>query len=150
DRNLKIRTPDAVSILLAYRGGYDASESAKNDLTGEIARLARDVRVADLPVRVTPIAYTSPDDLEAALNRTKASALFVCPGSDASGPIISTVPRRRSVLTFTAVESWARQAVAIGLVARGEKPTVVINLRASKAEGADLDPALLRIAEVIQ
>jgi hypothetical protein len=150
DRNLKMRTPEAATILLAYQAGNAPSEAAKNELTGEINRLAKDWRVADLSIRVTPIAYTSLDDLDASLGRTKASALFVCPGLDSSVAIISTVTRRRSVLTFTGVESWARQSLAIGLVARGEKPTVVINLAASKAEGADLDPALLRIAEVMR
>jgi hypothetical protein len=150
DRNLKMRTPEAASILVAYQSGDDQSESAKNELASEITRLAKDLRVADLPVRVTPIAYTNPDDLEAALSRMKASALFICPGLDPSVPIISTVTRRRSVLTFTGIESWSRQSLAIGLVARGGKPTVVVNLGASKAEGADLDPALLRIAEVIR
>jgi hypothetical protein len=150
DRNLKMRTPEAASILLAYQGGNDSSEATKNALIGEINRLAKDLRVADLPVRVTPIAYTTLDDLDAALGRAKASALFVCPGLESSVPIISTVTRRRSALTFTGVEVWARQSLAIGLVARGDKPTVIVNLRASKAEGADLDPALLRIAEVVR
>jgi hypothetical protein len=150
DRNLKARTPEALSIVLAYQGGDPSSEATKNDLSGEINRLAKDLRVADLPIRVTAVPFTTLDDLDAALGRAKASALFVCPGLDSSVHLISTVTRRRSVLTFTGIEPSARQSLAIGLVARGEKPTVLVNLRASKAEGADLDPALLRIAEVIR
>src|SRR5260370_30861336 len=88
DRNLKMRTPEAVTILLAYQAGNDPSQAAKNELTGEINRLAKDRRVADLSIRVTPIAYTSLDDLDASLRRTKPPALVVCPGLDASLPVI--------------------------------------------------------------
>jgi hypothetical protein len=150
DRRLKVRTPDAASIVIVYQGGDDSSESVKNALTGEIDTLAKDVHVADLPIRVTSVAYRSPNDLEATIGRAKASALYLCPGLDSSVPIISTVTRRRSVLSFTSVESWLRQSISIGLVARGEKPAVVVNLAASKAEGAELDPALLRLSEVMR
>jgi hypothetical protein len=150
DRNLKTRTPDAASVLLVYQAGDDSSESTKNELTGELTKLAKDLRVVDLSIRVSSVAYTNPDDLDAAIGRIRPSALYLCPGLDSAVIMISTVSRRRSVLSFTGVEPWVRQGISIGLVARGAKPAVLVNLPASKAEGADLDPALLRLAEIFR
>jgi hypothetical protein len=150
DRNLKTRSPDTASVLLVYQPGDDSSESAKNDLTHEVNRLAKDLRVADLPIRVSSIAYTNPDDLDSTIGRTKASAVYLCPGLDPAVSAIMAVSRRRSVLSFTGVEPWVRQGFSVGLVARGARPAVLVNLPASKAEGADLDPALLRLAEIIR
>jgi hypothetical protein len=149
DRNLKTRAGDSANILVVYQDGNDASDAAKSDMLGKITNIAKDAHVADLPIRVSAVAYSNPDALNAAISNTKAAALYLCPGLDSSLAPVSDVARRRSVLTFTGVESWIRQGISIGLVARASRPAVLVGVSAAKAEGADLDPALLRLAEVI-
>jgi hypothetical protein len=150
DRNLKTRTGEAASILLVYQEGNDPSATAKSDMLAAIAKIGKDAKVADLPIRVSAFAYSNPDGLDAAISNAKASAIYLCPGLDASVGAISDVSRRRSVLSFTGIEPWVKERLSIALVARDAKPAIVVNLPASKAEGADLDPALLRLAEVIR
>jgi hypothetical protein len=150
DRNLKNRTANAATVLLAYRDGDPASEAAKNELVAELSRLAKDRRIVDLPIRVSTISYLNPDDLEIAIDRTRASALYISPGLESALGAMLPVTRRRSVLSFTGVEAWVGKGVSIGLAARGTKPVIVVNLTSSRAEGADLDSALLRTAEIIR
>src|SRR5260370_30001864 len=64
DRNLKMRTPEAVTILVAYQAGNDRSEAAKNELAGEINRLARDRLLAGPSVSRAPIPDTRPEDTD--------------------------------------------------------------------------------------
>jgi hypothetical protein len=60
------------------------------------------------------------------------------------------VTRKRSILSFTSVESLVKSGLSVGLVVRDAKPTILVNLPASKAEGAELDPALLKVSEVLK
>jgi YfiR/HmsC-like len=150
DRNLKTRAGDAVSILVIYQDGNDASDAMKGEIVRAVTKVAKDTQVSGLPVRISAVAYADATGLDAAITSAKASALYLCPGLDASLGAIADVTHRRSVLSFTGVEPWVTKSVAIGLVARESKPAVIVNLAASKAEGADLDPALLRLAEVIR
>ena len=63
---------------------------------------------------------------------------------------ISATARDKQVLSFTGNEAAVTAGLSIGFVARGGKPAVLVNLPAAKAAGADLDAALLRVAEVIR
>src|SRR4051812_38532402 len=150
DRNLKSRAGDAVSVLIAYREGNRSSESAKADLQATLVKISKESQVADLPVQVATVAYRKPADLEDAITSANASALYVCPGLEDMVQPISEITRKKSVLTFTGVESWIKLGLSIGLVARAGKPAIIVNLPVSKEEGADLDPALLRLAEVLR
>jgi len=150
DRNLKSRAGDSVNILAVYQDGNDASDSTKSEMIRAVTKIAKDTQVAGLSVRINSVAFSDVAGLEEAIGNAHAAALYLCPGLDGSVGAISDLARRRSVLTFTGVEPWVRQALSIGLVARDSKPAVVVNLPASKAEGADLDPALLRLAEVLR
>jgi YfiR/HmsC-like len=150
DRNLKTRAGDAVNILVVYQDGNDGSDSTKGEILKAVNKIAKDTQVSGLPVRISALAYSDANGLDGAISGAKAAALYLCPGLDSSVGAIQEVTRRRSVLTFTGVEPWVRQGISVGLVARESKPAVVVNLAASKEEGADLDPALLRLAEVIR
>jgi hypothetical protein len=149
DRNLRSRAGDTVNIAVVFRDGNDMSVGAKNDLLSGLDKLG-DVRVSDLPFRATPVPFTSPGDLDNVIGSTRAAAVYVCPGLEGSVGPITDVTRRRSALTFSGVESMVRASLSVGLVARSGKPAILVNLAASKAEGADLDPALLRLAEVLR
>lgn len=66
-------------------------------------------------------------------------------------PITPTgpLPRRlRLALLLLATGPAAAQSVGIDLT--GDRPDIVINLPAAKAEGADFDAQLLKLARVIQ
>jgi hypothetical protein len=54
------------------------------------------------------------------------------------------------VVSSSGVESMVRRGLSIGFVERDGRPALLINLPSTKAEGADLDAAVLRLAEVIR
>jgi len=150
DRKLKERVGSEARVLILYQAGNQPSEAAKSDLMGALQDAAREATVSGLPVRVTSLAYSDPGSLDAALQADRTAAVYVCLGVTSRASSIAPVTRRHATLTFSGDEDSVKSALAVGLITRGTKPTVLVNLAASKAEGADLDPALLRVAEVIR
>ena len=79
----------------------------------------------------------------------RASRHAVClPGLADAIPQISAVCRRRGVLSVTTSNAYIKSGLSVGLSPGKTAFASPINLPASKAEGVDLDAALLRIAEV--
>ena len=148
DRKIKARAGAEVRVLVLYQSGNQPSEATKSDLVGALEDAARETTVAGLPVRVTSLAYSDAGGLDAALKSDHIAAVYVCLGVTSHASSIAEVSRRRAVLSFSGDEDSVKSSLSIGLITRGTKPTVLVNLMASKAEGADLDPALLRVAEV--
>jgi hypothetical protein len=73
----------------------------------------------------------------------------VAPGLEAEAVAISRATRERRVLTFSPARSTVDAGLSVGLVNRGNRAGLVLNRAGARAEGADLDSALLAIAEVI-
>ena len=150
DRNLKSRAGNSVTIALLYKSGDAESEGVLKSVGTAIEEVSKGANVAGLPVRVTRIPYTDANAFEAKAAAEKASAVYVCPGLNDAVKAISGVTRRRSILSIAANEPYVTGGLGIGIVMRSDKPTVVVNLPATKAEGADLDAGLLRVAEVMR
>jgi hypothetical protein len=49
----------------------------------------------------------------------------------------------------TGVPDYVRRGVAVGIGVVQDKPQVLINLAAARAEGSDFDASLLRIATIL-
>jgi hypothetical protein len=49
----------------------------------------------------------------------------------------------------TGVPEYVERGLAIGVGVKGERPEIVINLDASRAEGAELNAQVLRIARIV-
>ena len=62
---------------------------------------------------------------------------------------VITASRAMRVTTVTGVPRYVESGLAIGVDMKGERPEIVINLAASRAEGADLTSHLLKLARVV-
>jgi hypothetical protein len=150
DRNLAARAHGQVGVLVVYRRGDRASESARAAMVGDLQQLAQRVTVAQMRASVGDHAYSTPDGLLTAARNAHAVALYVCPGLQNETAGIANASRRAAALTITSDASQARTGLSVGVVRRSDGIGLLINLQASQAEGARLDAALLRIAEVIR
>jgi hypothetical protein len=150
DRNLAGRAGAAVVVAVAYRAGSAESEAAADDVTAAIQDAAKHFSVAGLPVQALKVAYADSAGFEAALKSKHASALYLCPGLGEAVSAITKLTRASFILTFTASEAQVRGGVSIGLLRRETRASLLVNLAASRAEGANLESAFLRVAEIIQ
>jgi hypothetical protein len=143
DRKLGDRTSDDVSIIVVYKPGDAKSEAAAKDIAAQVAAAAKKVSVSGRKVRVRSEGFTA----DFGKNLSNTAALYVCLNLDDSVEAISQVARGKRILSFTNVESYL-SVLAIGIVPRDKAKGIIVNLKAAKAEGADLDSALLKLADV--
>jgi uncharacterized protein DUF4154 len=150
DRNFQQRVTDTVTVAIVSRDGNPISETYGLDIAAALKDLARGVRIQGLPIRVISIEYSSTEDFAAAVARQKLVAIYVCPGLGDVLDSISAVTRQNKILSFSGREGDVRERLSIGLLRRGLRPALTVNLRAAAAEGADLEPDLLALSEVLR
>ncbi|SET76672.1 YfiR family protein [Stigmatella erecta] len=150
DRNFPQRVTDTLTIAVVYRERNLKSETYALDVAMALKDLARTVRPRNLPVRVLSIGYSSPEEFEAIIGQNRAAALYLCPGLNDVIESISETTRSYKVLSFSGREADLRENASIGLLRRGTRPALVVNLRTALAEGADLEPELLALSEIIR
>ncbi len=149
DRNLKTRAHDAVRVAVAFRAGDRRSEEQCGRVVAAFQEVSREVVAAGLPVEVVAVPYEDGADFEARLEAAAATSLYVCPRLEPMVKDIAKAARRHAVLSAAGSKEMVEAGLAIGLVNRGLRAGVVVNLSAARSEGADLDAALLAVAEVI-
>jgi len=149
DRSLSERVSGAPTVVVLYRPGHSQSEATRSELQQALEVAAGRSNLSGGRPRLVKVAYTEPGKLEEELGGEKAAALFVCPGLEEAVDAIAKVTRRRHVLTFSGSRAAVESGLSIGLLRKGEKPLLMVNLQAARAEGAELDSAFLRLAEVI-
>jgi hypothetical protein len=150
DRNFKSRAGAVAGILVVFRPGDQPSESMKTDMVGAFEELAKTVTVLDRPVKVSSRGFSTGAGLDAVIRGAEASTVYVCGGLDDAIPAISEVTRRRSALSIASSDIYLSSGLSVAVLARGTKPTIALNLAASRAEGCEWDPLFLRLAEIIK
>jgi hypothetical protein len=128
---------------------YQKAVRASVEVADEASALAAQLLFDGRKVRVVSIPLSSSTDLDAALVKLHPDALYVAPMRSADIDAISRSSRRLQVLTLTGVSSFVDDGLAVGIAQQGNRPQVLINLAASKAEGADFSSQLLRVSKII-
>jgi hypothetical protein len=148
DRQLTKRAADAVTVVLLTRPDDVAGQARREALGLALDQAALQFTVAGLPVRWVALWSTAPD-LPARLRQVRASAVLLvgAASGEPAAPCRST--RAAKVLSLAESRAAVDACVSVGLVLRGSKAGVLVNLVAARAEEADLEPALLVVAEVL-
>jgi hypothetical protein len=149
DRNVHDRSGgSAVNVAVVYKPGNSASEATQQAVVQAIQSAAESANVSGLPITVEPIPYDG--SLESRASGAHAAAIYVCPGLEDALPAIQSITHKNRILSFTNIEPNVKNGLSVGLFTRGGRPTILVNLPATQAEGANLDSALLRVAEVLK
>ena len=139
-----------MTIAVLARPGSADSEAMQASIAGALTDAASRTTVSGLPVKVVKLGWGGAAKLESDLAASHASALYVGPElAEAISPV-SHVAQKRRILTFSEGDGYVNAGVSIALVRRDNRVAIVVNLPGARAEGADLDSALLRIAEVVR
>lgn len=149
DRNLKGRAGDMVRVAVAYKAGDAASEAERDALMAAYQEVAKEVVAQGLPVKVEALPWRDAADFAARLGERRFSAVHAGRGLAAVAEELSRASRKARSLTFAPAREMVSAGLAVALVFRGERAGLVVNLGAARAEGAELDPALLQLAEVL-
>lgn len=147
DRQLHLRAPTEVVLGIAFQSGNRASVIAKEEARQAIAA-ARD-GVDGLPIRVETIDLDV-ERLGEALARHGLTHLYVTPLRATDIGAIAAATRAAQVTTLTGVPRYVSRGLAIGVELRDERPRILVNLNASRLEGANLSAELLKLATIVK
>ena len=148
DRNLKVRAGKDVRIGVLYqrkvRSSLEAQEEFLLAMCGDPSQ-----RIEGLALSCAAIEWTDARDVEDALVRKGIRFLYVTPLRAVAIEEIVAISRARKITTLTGVPEYVDQGIALGLSLRAERPLIVIHVAAARAEGADIDSQLLKLARVV-
>jgi hypothetical protein len=144
DRQLGFRGGGTLVLAIAYQSGYRASEDAKDEAWRSAANVHE---VGGMPLSVVAIDLDR-EDLGDALLRSRVTLLYLTPVRGIDIKELGGVSRTAHVTTLTGVVRYVELGLAVGVRLRGDRPRIVVNLAASRLEGAELGAELLKLAEV--
>lgn len=147
DRNLISRSGGRLVLTIVYRPDNPDSERIR-----DVMQTAFQDRVSKSPVLGRTVSLNVvPFDAKSITRRLQTvgtTIIYVTPGlDDQSGAMIAAAQALRAP-TLTGRRSLLEGGLAIAVVINEDKPGIVINLPVAKNLGMDLDPNLLRLAEV--
>lgn len=148
DRALRERDDRRATVALAVRPGDAAGEAQASALTEAVEAAAREFTVAGLPARAVVVGAER-GRLVGRLREARASVVVLLGAAAADPQEGCQAAREARVLSAAGSRAAVEACVALGLIADGGKARVLVNLRGAKAEGADLDSALLAFAQLV-
>jgi hypothetical protein len=140
DRSLSDREEIVLAIL--YQSSFRTSAESKD-------RLIEAVHTTGLKIRCITVSLDDPEQLPAELQSSKADVFYITEMRGISIPEVVRISRARHIKTITVVHGYVEGGVAIGLRVRNDKPDIIVNLNAAKAEGSDLTAQLLRFTTIV-
>jgi hypothetical protein len=149
DENLRTRAGDELVVAILAKAGSRPSEQAADAVSKAFAGLAG-IKVQGLPMRSTRVLYSNAGALSSAIQNQGIDVVYVCPGLDGELAAILEVTKQHHVLSMGAREEYINKGASLGVFFISSKPTICVNLAASKAEGAAFGSDLLRLAKVIR
>jgi hypothetical protein len=138
DRNLSAR-PELVLAVL-YQDTYAASSEAR-----EAVRVWAEAN----GVRCVFVALTQ-KTAEASLQAVIADVFYVTPMRGADIEQIARIARARQIHTMAGLTEYVLIGLSVGIGVRNDRPRIMINLDAAKAEGAAYQAPLLQMAEIVK
>jgi hypothetical protein len=149
DRNLADHPGDALKIGVLYQPRVRSSRAVFEAFREAIAKNATR-SIAGRTITVHPIEAENEAEVRRELSNAPVDVLYVTPLRAVPISSVVELTRRRSIVSFTGVRAYVDQGISVGLSARGQKPEIVINIAANRAEGADFGAQLLKMARIIQ
>jgi hypothetical protein len=149
DGNLKARARGAIDIGVVYKKGNARSEQTAATMTKAFGALSA-TQVAGLPIAVSRLAFAGAEALGKSIAEAGIDMLYVCDGLGAERDAITGVTRRMKVLSVGKERRQVHQGLSLGVFQVDGRTVIVLNLQASRQEGAAFAADLLRLASVIR
>ena len=145
DRNLKKRSGDGIHIGVVHKA---AAQKAAVQATALAA--AGSDGVKGLSVKATPVEFSSVKNMLEQLESLGLNILFVDPSASSAISSIQQVTRGKKVLSLGGNRKLVEQGFSLGAFMKNGAPRLVVNEKAAKVEGLDLEPAIRLISTFVK
>lgn len=137
---------DFVILVAGDADKADRRKALMKDLEGVAG-----TKVKTRTVKFVDVDLKDETSLQAAIDKTKASAVLAAPGTGAAGvKTISEITQDNQLYALALEAAMVEQALPVGVTLSGGKPQIVINEKAAKSVGARFESSVLKLARVIQ
>jgi hypothetical protein len=145
ERGFAAKPPGEVQVVIALRSGDADSESAALKMSKALGDIGK---IADKPLRVTTVPYTSAQQLAAECRKRSAHVLFITPGLASDAGPLATALIGSGMLSVAAVEPYVPAGIVLGVEVVAGKPRMSINLKQAKSQKLDFPSAVLKLARI--
>jgi hypothetical protein len=149
DDNFKDRVGSEVRVAVLSKPGNAASDASAAAML-KAWKGVGNLKLAGLPLRVSLLAFKDAATFGPVLAAEGIDVLYICPGLEANLAEIIDLTRKRRVVTVGSREELVKKGASLGVFLVNGRPTIMVNLPASKTEGASFSSDLLRLATVIK
>jgi hypothetical protein len=149
DRRIADARGEKLVVGVLYQSGFRLSSTVKDRVIDALSH-AGPIGPANRPLNVVALDADGKEDLEKGLTRLGVNVLYVTPLRAFDLPSLVAVTRRIKALTMTGVPEYVEAGLSVGLDLRQDRPRILVNLRAARAEGADFAAPLLGLATVVE
>lgn len=149
DKTLAERT-SSMRVGVLYAPGNADSEAAATTLVAQIGKVAGGKRIQGEKLEADKVPFGGKADLETRHKQDPFAALFLSPGLGPQTAQIVQMARGHGILTIGSVRQNVKAGAAVALVAEGDNPKIVVNLKATQATGAEFSSAFLSLAEIMK
>lgn len=95
------------------------------------------------------MALDQKTNVEALLQTVVADVFYVTPMRGADIEQIARIARARQIHTMAGLTEYLLIGLSVGVGVRNDRPRIMINLDAAKAEGAAYQAPLLQMSEIV-
>jgi len=148
DRSLPERAGARLVVGVLFQSRYRTSANVADQVCPALQTLPAGA-LGTMELACVAIDLDATPALDSTLKRKQVDVLYVSPLRAVPLEDVMAVSRAAGITTLTGVPRYVETGLAIGLDMKGERPEIVINLAASRAEGADLTAHLLKLARVV-
>ncbi len=149
DRNLTSGRGGQLKIGVVSLVGDDASGRVANEIKAEIKRVLG-ARVSGLKLSVKQISVKKGDAPAKLVSQAGVNLLYLTPLPTGMLDALRTLGRAKKLLLVSGEAAHSRSHAALTVALAGRKPQIIVNLKLARAQGANFDARLLRLAEVIR
>jgi hypothetical protein len=142
ERNHHDITTHQTTIAIVYQSRYRISLETRNEIVRTIQqKTSNTVRVIDIDL--------DNSSLTDAVQQMHPHMLFVCPLRSIAVSEIVSCARSNHVLTGTFMSEYVEQGLCLGIQLEQNRPAILVNMEAARAEQANFDSRFLKLAHLI-
>jgi hypothetical protein len=150
DRQIESRqSGGAVFVGVLYAPADRASVKEKDAMVAALGAL-KALKIKGYSLEFAAMPYKDAGALKAQAGLRRITALYVCSGLSSALGDVRAFAEGAKVATMSGSEAYTRAGLAFAAVEKGGKGEIIVNLKAAKSQGLDLDAALLRLAVVLR
>ncbi|MFA6570340.1 MAG: YfiR family protein [Bacteroidota bacterium] len=149
NRNFKLKEGNAIEICIVYQKKFRLSSGIKNQVLSIIEENGSFKKFDNKKINFSILSIENEKTLDNYLESNKVDIILITPLRAVNIELLAETTRKHKVLSFCFVPEYVESGLSVGIGSKAGKPKILINLKASREEGADFSSQLLKLSKII-